>query len=102
MYIEFRTRKLEKCFLERREREKAWTSAVARRCVEAVNLLRAVEHPSHLGAFPQFAYEPLTQNRRGQHSLKLGDRVRLIFTVQKGSEVLVARIEEVSKTHYDH
>ena len=102
MYIEFRTKKLERCYLERKEREKAWGRAVAQKYIAAVDLLKAVDQPSHLAAFPQYRYEPLTQDRKGQHSLTLGHRVRLIFTVRKGSDAQIARIEEVSTTHYDH
>lgn len=102
MYIEFKTTKLERCYLKRRDREKAWGRAVARKYVQAVNLLKAVTHPSHLGAFPQFDYEPLRQDRRGQHSLELGRRAHLIFTVHEGDDALIARIEEVNTTHYGH
>jgi HTH-type transcriptional regulator/antitoxin HigA len=65
VYIGFRTRRLERCYRERREREKAWGKIIARKYVQAVDLLKAVDHPSHLGAFPQFDYEPLTQDRIG-------------------------------------
>jgi len=102
VYTQFRTRRLEQCYRERRKAEALWGKAVARKYVEAVNLLKAVTHPSHLGAFPQFDYEPLTQDRKGEHSLALARRVRLIFTVRKGKDALIARIEEVSTTHYDH
>jgi len=102
VYIEFKTRRLEKCYRERRKREAAWGETVARKYVQAVNLLKAVTHPSHLGAFPQFDYEPLTGGRKGQHSVKLGHRERLIFTVRKSKDALIARMEEVSTTHYDH
>ena len=70
--------------------------------MQAVDLLKAVEHPSHLTAFREFAYEPLRENRKGQHSLKLGERGRLIFTLSDGGQAVIARIEEVSTTHYDH
>ena len=102
MYIEFRIAKLKRCYLERREREKAWGRAVAQKYVQAVDLLKAVDHPSHLSAFPQFDYEPLTQDRRRQHSLELGRRAHLIFTVHEGGDALTARIEEVNTTHYGH
>lgn len=102
MYIEFRTRRLERCYLERREREAAWGKPVARKYVQAVNHLKAVDHPSHLGDFPQFDYAPLTGDRKGRHSLTIAYRVRLIFTVRRGRDALTARIEEVSKTHYGH
>jgi len=102
VYIEFRNNRLEKCFLDRTTRRKTWKGKIPDKYVEAVNLLKAVEQPSHLGAFPQFDYEPLTQDRKGQHSLKLGRRERLIFTVHEGRDALTARIEEVDTTHYGH
>ena len=102
MYIEFRTSKLEKYYREQRERERVWGKVVARKYVEAVNLLKAVDHPSDLSAFSQFEYEQLREDRKGEHALKLGYRERLIFTVRKGSDALIARIKEVSITHYDH
>lgn len=46
-------------------------------------------------------YEALAGDRKGQHSLKLGYRERLIFTVHAGPEGLGARIEEVSIGHYE-
>jgi len=102
VYIEFRTTRLERCYRERREREKAWGKVVARAYLDAVTLLKAVAHPADLGGFPQYRYEPLTQDRKGQHSLALGYRVRLIFTVREGGKALIVRIEEVSTTHYGH
>ena len=102
MYIEFRTSKLKKCYLEQRTREQTWKGVVPGKYVEAVNLLKAVDRPSDLSAFREFEYEELKRDRKGEHSLKLGRRERLIFTVCKGGDVLIARIEEVSTTHYDH
>jgi len=93
---------LQKCYEERRAAQSAWGEDVARKYVQAVNLLKAVDHPSHLKTYPQFDYESLTGNREGEHSLKLGYRERLIFTVRKGGDALIARIEEVSTTHYGH
>ena len=102
MYIEFRTKKLEKCYKEGRKAEKEWGRTIAHKYVIAVNLIKAVNHPSDLAEFPQFNYEPLRRDRKGQHSLKLGRRARLIFTVRRGGKARIARIEEVSKTHYEH
>jgi plasmid maintenance system killer protein len=102
VYIKFRNRKLEKCYLEQRIRERMWKGIVPRNYVRAIDLLKAVKHPSDLKAFRNFNYEPLIGDRKGQHSLAIGHRERLIFTVLTGGEVLIARIEEVSTTHYDH
>jgi len=101
VYIEFRTRRLKRCYLERREREAAWGKVIARKYVQAVNLLKAVEHPSHLRQFRSFNYHRLKADREGQHALDLGERERLIFTVRKERGSVTARTEEVSTTHYD-
>ena len=102
MYIKFKTTRLKRCYLERRDREKAWGRAVARKYVQAIDALKAVHHPSHLGTVLQLDYEPLTQDRKGEHSVELGRRAHLIFTVHEGGDALIARIEEVNTTHYGH
>ena len=102
MYIDFKTTKLKKCYLKQRTREKTWKGTVPGKYVEAVNLLQVVDRPLDLSAFRQFEYEELKHDRKGEHSLKLGRRERLIFTVRDGKDALIARIEEVSTTHYDH
>jgi proteic killer suppression protein len=102
VYIEFKTRKLDKCFLERKEREKAWGKPIARKYVEAVNLLKVVKHPSDLRQFRSFNYHPLTGDRKEEHAMDLGKRERLIFTVREDNKALIARVEEVSTTHYVH
>jgi plasmid maintenance system killer protein len=100
--IKFRTNTLRRRYERKTDRHKAWGKAIAGKYVDAVNLLKAVEHPSHLAAFRQFAYEPLREDRKGEYSLKLGERARLIFTVSDAGTALVARIEEVDPRHYGH
>ena len=102
MYLEFRTTKLKKCYLDQRTRERMWKGALPDRYVEAVNLLKEVGRPSDLRAFRQFEYEELGYDRKDEHSLKLGYRERLIFTVHEEDGALIARIKEVHTTHYGH
>jgi len=102
VYIEFRTGRLERCYLRRREREAAWGRAVARKYIQAVNLLKRVKRVPDLAKFRSFNYHQLKADRKAQHSLDLGDRERLIFTVRKERDSMIAHIEEVSTTHYDH
>lgn len=102
MYIEFGSRRLERCYLERREAEAAWGKATARKYIRAVDLLKAADQPSDLGTFASFNYHPLTGDRKGQHAMELGRRERLIFTARQEGDILTARIEEVSTTHYEH
>jgi plasmid maintenance system killer protein len=100
--IRFGTNKLRRCYEQHREANKAWGKPIARKYVQAVDLLRQVEIVSHLAAFRQFAYEPLTGDRKGQHSLKLARRARLIFRLSDGGQALIAHIEEVDVRHYGH
>lgn len=102
MYIEFRTGRLERCYRERRVREATWGKAVAQKYIQAVDLLKAADHPSDLRQFRSLNYHPLTADRQGQHALYLGKRERLIFSVREAGDEMIARIEKVSTTHYDH
>jgi toxin HigB-1 len=102
VYIEFRTNKLRRCYERQRARDRAWGREVAERYVVAVDLITEVDDPYELADFPQYAYHTLTGDRKGQHVMELGYRARLIFTVQEGGRVLVAWVEEVTTTHYEH
>ncbi|NIM07005.1 MAG: plasmid maintenance system killer [Armatimonadetes bacterium] len=102
MYTIFKTSKLEKCYRKPRKAEAAWGKAVAQKYIQAVNLLRAVDRPSDLRGFRLFNYHQLKADRKGQCALKLGERVRLIFTVCEKQGLVTVRIEEVNTTHYDH
>ena len=102
MYTEFRTKTLLHCYERQRERDRLWGHAIGEKYVQAVDLLKAVDHPSDLGVFPQFRYHTLTANRKGEHAMELGYRARLIFTVQPAGDALVAWVQEVSTTHYEH
>ncbi len=102
MIIRFKTGKLRRCYEQERKAQAAWGKVIARKYVQAVDLLKAVERPSHLATFREFDYEPLREDRKGQHSLTLARRARLIFTVSEGGQAVIARIEEVSITPYGH
>lgn len=98
MYTCFRTRKLEKCYRSPKEGEAQWGRQVARRYIQRVDVLHAIERVDDLRAFPSFRFHRLRGGRTCQYAISLTDRVRLIFTVKaQGRDVI--RVEEVSK-HY--
>jgi len=98
VYIEFRTRRLKKCYRSPKEGEAQWGRQVARRYIQRVDVLQAIKRVDDLRAFPPFRFHRLKGGRTGQYAISLTDRVRLIFTVKaEGRDVI--RIEEVSK-HY--
>ncbi len=99
MYIRFRTRKLEKCYLSVREGSRAWGDEVARRYIQRVDVLKAIEQLDDLVTLPQLRFHPLAGNRKGQYAINITGFMRLIFTLEKGEPVVI-KIEEVSK-HYD-
>lgn len=99
MYVVFRTRRLEKCYLLAEAGEGEWGRHVARRYIERVNLLRAVARIDDLRTFPSLHVHPLKGQRKGQYAIDLTRRHRLIFTLE-GSDPETVRIEEVSK-HYE-
>ena len=101
VYIEFGRRRLQRCYHEQRVAEATWGRQVARRYVAAIGLLKAAHRPSDLRKFRALNYHQLKADRKGEHVLELGARERLIFTVREGDKALIARIEEVSTTHYD-
>ncbi|MBI5115919.1 type II toxin-antitoxin system RelE/ParE family toxin [Candidatus Poribacteria bacterium] len=98
MNIIFRTRALEDAYQHIEVGAKKWGGVVARRYVQRVDILKVVNDLSALRAYPSLRYHPLKGDREGQHSIKLANRYRLIFTFH-GERMETVRIEEVSK-HY--
>lgn len=98
MEVRFRTRKLEREYLESKRALRAYGEAVARRYVERVNVIKHVVDIEQLEMLPGLDCHALKGDRAGQWAVKLTGRVRLIFTLH-GEDLELVRIEEVSK-HY--
>lgn len=95
MEVRFKTKKLEKCFLEHKAARCAWPDNVARKYVQLVLVLQNIRDTEDLTAFRQYGHEELKGNRAGEHVLRLSDQYRLHFVIEEGSVV----VTEVSK-HY--
>lgn len=99
MEVRFRRKQLEKCYTCQGAAIRRWGAAVARKYVQRVNDLYAVNTIDDLFRIPPLRFHALTGPRRGQYALSLSERMRLIVTFTgKGS--VTAWVEEVSK-HYD-
>ena len=98
MKVEFRTKKLEKQFLDSKQAVKAYGQAVAIRYVERINIIKSATRIEQLEKLPRLNCEPLKGDRKGEWSIKLINRMRLIFTLE-GETLEIVRIKEVSK-HY--
>lgn len=98
LQVEFRTKKLEKQFLDSKQAVKAYGQAVATRYVERINIIKSASDIEELEGLPCIDCHPLKGDRKGEWSIKLINRMRLIFTLE-GETLHIARIKEVSK-HY--
>lgn len=99
MRIDFKTKKLGKCYRQSKYAVRQFGNDVARRYIERINIIRNTKTIEELQALPGLRCHPLKGNRKGQWAVKLTGYYRLIFTL-RGDELDIVRIEEVSK-HYE-
>ncbi len=99
MEIKFRTKKLEKCFVESKHAVKDLGKDVARKYIQRVNLIKAANSFEEVERLPGLRCHELKGKRCGQYAVKLTGFYRLIFTLE-GGMLNIVMIEEVSK-HYD-
>ncbi len=98
MEITFKSRKLEKCYLNHKVAEKAYGARVARKFIERVNIIQVALSLDELRAMPGLGCNRLKGDRGDQWVLKLTDRYRLVLRVVAGENAKV-QILEVSN-HY--
>jgi len=96
--IEFRTKKLEKQYLDSKQAVKAYGKAVATRYIERINIIKHTTDIEELEQLSGLNCHPLKGDRKGEWSITLINRMRLIFTL-RGDELEIVRIKKVSK-HY--
>lgn len=99
LQVEFRTKKLEKQYLDSKQAVKAYGQAVATRYIERINIIKNTSSVEELERLPGLNCHPLKGNRDDEWSIKLTGFMRLIFTLH-GEALEIVRIKEVSK-HYD-
>ncbi len=100
MIVEFKTRKLEKCYEIHKQAVKEFGDQIGRRYIQRINIIKATVDINELMELPALRCHPLTGDRKGQYAMNLNGFNRLIFTL-KENLLTVVRIEEVSK-HYDN
>jgi len=99
LIVQFRTGKLEKCYLESKQSVREFGSSVGRKYIQRINIIKAIDNLDDLKKLPGLRCHPLKGDRLGQYAINLTGFYRLIFTLE--DDVLnIAVIEEVSK-HYD-
>jgi len=96
--VKYKRKYLEKCYREKAEAVKRWGPKVGTKYIRHLNLVYAVERIDDLYSLPQLGFHPLKGNRKGQHSIILTRRARLIVKCE-GDTIII--IEEVSVGHYE-
>lgn len=99
MIVKFRTKKLEKCFLQSKQAHREFGDQVGRKYTQRISIIKSINSLDELKRLPGLRCHPLKGDRAGQYAINLTGFFRLIFTVE-GDTLNVAMIEEVSK-HYD-
>lgn len=98
MRVQFADRNLERCYRELAVARRQWGERVAGAYIRRVNVLYAARDARDLFALRALDIHPLKGERKGQYSIRLGERERLIVTFAD-EDLTIVRIEEVSK-HY--
>ena len=99
MIIRFRTKKLEKQYVQHKEAIRTYGTIVARKYIQRIDIIKNVRNIEELKKLPALRCHELKGARAGQWTVNLTGFYRLIFTLE-GDYLEIARIEEVSK-HYD-
>jgi len=96
--VRFATGRLERCYRELRMAEREWGPKVGRTFIQRINTLWAAKDGRDLFVLRSLDLHPLKGDRKGQFSIRLGERERLIVTFEDDARTIV-RVEEVSR-HY--
>lgn len=96
--VTFRTRQLEKCYLDVAAGDRTFGKVLADRYVERINILRNATSFQHVRKISRLRCHQLKGERLGEWAINLDRFHRLIFTYTGGLMEVVC-IEEVSK-HY--
>ena len=98
MEVNFRTNQLRRCYADSSRATRRWGTEVASQYVLRINRLYAISNFQEAYNVQSFHLHPLRSSRRGELSIRLTGRWRLIVTKGDTEESVI--IEEVSD-HYD-
>lgn len=96
MRVSFRTRQLERCYVQESRAIRTWGPDVGRRYIERVNILKQVRDFDELADIPPLRFHPLAGDRAGQYAIRLTGQVRLVFAITGPNTIMV---EEVVDYH---
>ncbi len=97
MEVDFRTRRLERCFERLDLAIREWGPEVGDRYVERVRAIQRARGFEYLYGFRALGLHPLRGDRRGQYALRLTGRMRLI--IERGDDPDTVIVVEVVDYH---
>jgi toxin HigB-1 len=97
--VGFRTKKLERCYLDSSKAVREWGETIGRKYIQRINILQTAKTLNDLNSLPGLKCHPLKGDRAGQYAVRLDEAWRLIFSIE-GYVLNVICILEVSR-HYD-
>ncbi|GBO90464.1 type II toxin-antitoxin system RelE/ParE family toxin [Marinobacter salsuginis] len=98
MLVEFRSKKLEKCYREAKAASRAFGDVIGKKYIQRINIIKQTRNLDELQSLPGLRCHPLSGDRKGQYAVNLNGFYRLIFSL-KDDVLEIVLIEEVSK-HY--
>ena len=97
MEVDFRTRRLERCFEDLSLAVREWGPEVGPRYVERIRAINRARGFEFLYGFRAWNLHPLRGDRRGQYALRLTGRMRLI--IERGDDPDAVIVVEVVDYH---
>ncbi|MCK5148929.1 type II toxin-antitoxin system RelE/ParE family toxin [bacterium] len=89
---------LEKCYQSKSAAIKRWGQDIGRKYIKQMSLVYAANTITDLYTIPTLRFHPLKRDRKGQYSITLGKRARIIVEIE-GNTILI--VEEVNTEHYE-
>lgn len=99
MTVTFRTKQLERCYVDHKAAVREFGKDVARRYIGRINIIKCTASFQELAGIRVLRCHPLKGDWAGYYALTLTGFMRLVISLEDESMTIV-RIEEVSK-HYD-
>ncbi len=97
MEVAFASNQLQRCYENSSDASRAWGQQVARKYIERINLLYAVNTVEELYKIRSLRFHRLSGEREGEYAITLDRRWRLIVTHVEAEGKI--RVEEVTQ-HY--
>lgn len=98
MEVNFRNRTLERCYKDIRESTRRWGSPTGDKYIQRITVIQQAKDFNELFTLSFLRLHPLSGNRKGDYSMTVHGRWRLIIQHDEARDVVI--IKEMSN-HYE-